>query len=369
MTALPLLDLSGDAHQRGHRHGSFARDMIAANIRTYLRRFTFTGASEARIMEEGARWAERIKTYDPVYHAEMAALAEAAGQPLGAIGMLNARYELAYTAFSTEAEFVAAQPDGCTSFGIMPEAAASGHTLIGQNWDWLAALTGNLLMLRVRRDDAPDFLTLTQAGIVCGMAGVNEAGIGMTVNGLISEREGRISNAKPFHLRCAEIMNARRLDHALGAILQTDRVCSVNMVMGQDEGDGAGEIVDIEAAPDRAAYIYPREGVVTHANHFEASPWAVSQIERLSASTVYRTERLRRHLARHRGQIDLETIKTGLRDHFSHPGSICTHPDDAFPEEVRVATVSSFIIDLTERCIYATAGTPCTHEYTRYALA
>src|SRR5690606_35131919 len=57
MTALPLLDLSGDAHQRGHRHGSFARDMIAANIRTYLRRFTFTGASEARIMEEGARWA------------------------------------------------------------------------------------------------------------------------------------------------------------------------------------------------------------------------------------------------------------------------------------------------------------------------
>ena len=39
----------------------------------------------------------------------------------------------------TDAE-AASAVDGCTSFGIGPEASADGHTYVGQNWDWIPAV-------------------------------------------------------------------------------------------------------------------------------------------------------------------------------------------------------------------------------------
>ncbi len=52
-----------------------------------------------------------------------------------AVALLNARYELAFTLFgqeankqATKADLLEVGPDGCTTFGLLPEATADRHT-------------------------------------------------------------------------------------------------------------------------------------------------------------------------------------------------------------------------------------------------
>jgi len=93
------------------------------------------------VLEQSDAWAALIARDNPVYAEEMAGVAAGAELSLTEIAMLNARYELTYCVFGAEAQTVnnpaVQEQEGCTVFGLLPEMTASGHTLIGQNWDWL----------------------------------------------------------------------------------------------------------------------------------------------------------------------------------------------------------------------------------------
>jgi isopenicillin-N N-acyltransferase-like protein len=363
MTGLPMIDLTGDATTRGRAHGEALRPLIEENIETYLARFAASGIARDDTLAEGARWAERIAKFDPDYAAEMHAIANAARLDIAPIGMLNARWELTYSLYAQEAAYT--EIDGCTAFAALPEATRSGTTLLGQNWDWLKGLLGHMAVLRCRRDDAPDFICITQAGIAGGIMGLNEAGIGLVVNGLTTDREGADPERKPFHLRVREIMGAQSLATALRAILETPRVCSANFLLGHAEG----EAIDVEAAPDDASTIYPEDGVLTHANHFEALPSVTSTIELARPSTLYRARRLKKLMRQANRPVDIDLMRDLFTDHFSHPNSICAHPDPADPETMQGTTVVSVILDLTNKVLYATNGPPCENAYQEYRLA
>jgi isopenicillin-N N-acyltransferase-like protein len=367
MAELPVLDLDGDAIARGRIHGKAMAAQIRDNLETYLRRFEAGGMSRAKVAEESVEWIDAIAAHNPEYGDEMRGIAEGADMALADIATLNARYEIAYGVFKDEAEAATAQrpePDGCTSFGALPEATRLGHTIIGQNWDWLAGIRGRTLILRVRRDQKPDFVGFTEAGIVGCKIGVNEAGIGLVVNGLVSKDDGKLRFMKAFHVRCREVLDAWTMDKALLPIIETDRVGSTNVLIGHADG----EVIDIEASPFAANYLYPEDGLVTHANHFVHPRSVASEFERVTPGTIYRGPRLDRLLRRHLGRLDTETIAAALRDHFSKPASICRHPDPELPEAKKGMTVTSAIIDLNERILMATDGPPCDNDYQTFAL-
>ncbi|MCZ6522251.1 MAG: C45 family autoproteolytic acyltransferase/hydrolase [Alphaproteobacteria bacterium] len=368
MADLPLLELGADPYQRGLLHGQTMASAIRDNLETYLRRFEAGGVSREAAQAEGVTWVEVIASHSPEYAEEMRGLAEGSGLPLSDIAMLNARYEIIYSVFGGEAEAVAgrgAEPDGCTSFGALPEATASGHTLIGQNWDWLSGIKGRTLILRVRRPEKPDFVGFTEAGIVGCKMGVNEAGIGLVVNGLVSDEDGRTPYQKAFHLRCREVLDAWSMDKALLALIESDRVGSANVMLGH----GDGEVIDIEASPRDANYLYPQDGLITHANHFVHPKSVASRFERITPSTLYRAARLDRLLRRHLGRLETAHFEDALRDHFSRPASICRHEDPTQPEAKRGCSVTSAIIDLSARTLYATDGPPCENPYQAFSLA
>src|SRR3979490_2928853 len=217
MTSIPLLTTDGDAHARGLAHGRrFARE-IADNVETYLRRFAASGLDRDGAFAEAERWLPAIVAQSPSYADEMRGIADGAGQSEETIALLNARYELAFTLFgqdATKGELAEVGPDGCTTFGLLPEATADRHTWLGQNWDWLEGVHGRTFVLRARRADKPGFVCLTEAGIAGGKMGVNECGIGLVENGLASSHDGRNPYRKPFHVRCREALGADSLDHA-----------------------------------------------------------------------------------------------------------------------------------------------------------
>jgi isopenicillin-N N-acyltransferase like protein len=361
---LTVLDLGSDPRERGRIHGRSMRSEIRDNYATYVERFQAGGAKLPVVLEQSDAWAAFIARDNPEYAEEMAGVAAGAELSLTEIAMLNARYELTYCVFGAEAQSVnsaaVTEQEGCTAFGLLPEMTANGNTLIGQNWDWLQKLRGHVFVMRVKRSaepgtGKPDFVGFTEAGIVGCKMGVNAAGIGLCVNGLVTNRDGINGFRKPFHVRCREILDAWTFDKALLPVVQTDRCCSTNFLIGHADG----EIIDIEATPDYCSYIYPQDGLVTHANHLVRETRIVSQFERIAPHSLFRANRLERLLRRNGGEIGIDSIQTLLSDHFSAPASICRHPDMTLPEPKRVISVAAAAIDLNARTLYVTDGPPC----------
>jgi isopenicillin-N N-acyltransferase-like protein len=366
MASLPLLELGPDPRERGSVHGSTLAAAIRDNVETYLSRFEAGGSDRRTILGESEQWLAFMQKDNAEYAEEMAAVARASAVSLTEIAMLNARYEITYSVFGAEAQTANARPEqeGCTSFGLMPDATANGHTILCQNWDWLEKVRGRTFVQRVRRSSTPgegkpDFVGFSEAGIVGSKMGVNAAGIGLCVNGIVTPRDGANGIRKPFHVRCKEILDAWRFDQALAPVVQTDRTASSNFLIGHADG----EIIDIEATPDHCAYIYPENGLVVHANHLVKESRVASQMERIAPNTLYRGPRLERLLRAKLGKIDFDLLRAAMTDHFSAPAAICRHADTALPEAKRVITVAAIVLDLDERVLYATDGQLCQSDF------
>jgi isopenicillin-N N-acyltransferase like protein len=373
ISELTVLELGSDPRERGVIHGRAMRNQIRDNYATYVDRFKAGGAKLPVILEQSDGWAAFIARDNPEYSEEMLGIAAGSGLSLTEIAMLNARYELTYSVFGSEAQSANSsaplEQEGCTAFGLLPEMTASGHTLIGQNWDWLARVRGRVFVMRVRRSvesrkGKPDFIGFTEAGIAGCKIGVNEAGIGLCVNGLVTASDGANGFRKPFHVRCKEILDAWTFDKALLPIVQTNRCCSTNFLVGHAEG----EIINIEATPDYCAYMYPEDGLITHSNHLVRETRVTSEFERIAPHSLYRAKRLERLLRRKIPNIGIDTIHATLSDHFSAPASICRHPDQTLPEPKRVISVASFAIDLHDRVMHVTDGQPCQAAYQAISL-
>jgi isopenicillin-N N-acyltransferase-like protein len=365
MRELPILELGDAPYERGLDHGRAMRDHIREVSNVYLARFALGGIDQVAAEREGEAWMQFMREDNPEYFSEMEGIAAGADIALRDIVLLNARYEVTYSIFSQETRAARAlEPDGCTCFGLMPETTASSHTILGQNWDWLAGLAGRTFVARVRRREKPDFIGYAEAGIVGCKNAVNEHGIGLCVNGLVTAEDGKHRYRKPLHVRCRELIDAARFDLALLPFLQTDRVCSANILVGQAEG----EIINLELTPDAANYLFPRDGIIVHANHMVHPRSLPSQLERIAPNTLYRDIRVERGLRRRAGTIDAAAIREVMSDHYSYPAAVCRHEDPELPAARRMITVACIALDLDARVLSATGGQPCKRDLVAYPL-
>jgi isopenicillin-N N-acyltransferase-like protein len=360
--AIPVLDLSGTAMERGRAHGRALKADIVHNVDVYVRRFGKLGYDRQRVLEEAAKWLPHLERFDPEFTAEMRGVAEGAGRELPEIAMLNVRYEMIISMFKRAGMAASAGAvDGCTSFAVLPERSKSGETLIGQNWDWIPEV--KTMVARVAREDRPSYICHGETGTVGGMQGVNSAGIGVVINALMSKDDGRYAYEKPFRMRVRDVLNARTMHDAIGALCGTNRVVSMNFIVGHADG----EAMDIEVSPDRAGFLYPEDGILAHSNHFCGLD-IESEVVGVWPNTMYRNKRLER-LLRQQQQLDETKILGAMGDHFAHPHSICAHVDENEPELMQLETRNSVLIALKQRKMYVTEGQPCRAKYQEVTLA
>lgn len=358
------LKLTGTPYERGVTHGTEFAAEIKTNVELYLEIFEYKGTDEETVYDQAEEFIPLIEDENEEYAEEMKGIAEGSGLPLEDITILNARYEVMYSAFKEAADEVdEEQPDACTAFVTQPEISADGHTYLGQNWDWMPGL--ETFVMDIRRDDKPNMVAMTEAGIVGGKIGVNEHGLGMTLNGLVTAKDGENPFRKPFHVRFREVLDAERMDSAISPLITKDRACSGNVIVAHAEG----EAVNLEIAPETANYLYPEDHLLTHANHVEDRSSMNSEFEKLIPDTLCRAPRLKRLLTKNAGEIDVNVLKDALQDHFGKPNSICRHPNEDDPELDRLQTNGSYIMDLTERRLLGTDGPPCESEYREFTAA
>src|SRR5437867_1789030 len=213
MPELRILDLPAVPFEAGYHHGREAADLIAHNLGVYFDRFQ----REARLSPNEVRGRARgylpvIEAADPAYADAMRGAAEGSRLSLDDLAVLNARYELIYSQYSAIIQENAAHAPagGCTAFAVTPEASADGHLWLGQNWDWFPQVRG--LVLRAQHPGGFTVAAFTEAGIVGGKIGMNSAGLGLVINGLLSHRDDwRRLRARMLH---AQGLRSILRDHA-----------------------------------------------------------------------------------------------------------------------------------------------------------
>jgi isopenicillin-N N-acyltransferase like protein len=282
------------------------------------------------------------------------------------ITALNVRYELMYSQFAKIGLKSKPRVDGCTAFAAMPEATINRHLLMAENWDWIPQVEG--LFLKIRPTAGPGVLCFTEAGVVGGKIGLNSEGIGLAINGLISNTDDWERLRKPFHVRCSEILGSNTLTQAVSRITRGERSCSANFIVGQQTKLGAGKIVDIESAPEATGALSPENGILAHTNHFSnPERLGVKQVlDNERKSTLHRFARISNLLRQMRsgnGKLTITKAENVLRDHDGKPESVCRHENQALSTDERYRTVVSVVMDLYTGQIQTTLGSPCEREY------
>jgi isopenicillin-N N-acyltransferase-like protein len=355
--ALPVVELDGEPSEQGQQHGLALRDQIAHNLAVYYDRFFQEGQLPAdEVRSRAAQYVPVLQRF-PAYFDAVRGVAESSGQELIDLVMLNVRYELLYYQYSI------IPVGGCTSFAVLPTASASGHVLLGENWDWIPEVAG--AVLHARHGDL-ESLAFTEAGIVGGKIGLNSAGLGLAINGLLSTEDDWSRLEKPFHVRCFEVLQSSNLDGAVRVITGTRRACSANFVVAQ----APDRAVDVEAAPGSSCSFGAERGVVAHTNHFLQTEHLGVEEPPLAERRPHSFTRLARMrtLLSARQPLSVADVQACLRDHDNFPDSVCrhVHPDD--PPEEACPTVVSVVMDLTERTFWLADGPPCEHAYAAYQL-
>jgi isopenicillin-N N-acyltransferase-like protein len=368
VSPFPFITISGTPYERGKSYGAAVADRVAKSAGLYgstLEDLGFQGAAKTKLIGDFAR---EIEAFGSHYIEEMRGIAAGSGVPFEDVVMINARTEIVAKA-RRERELSATPEadleDGCTGLLVMPERSANGQLLHAQNWDWRAECAETSIVLRVRQENGPDFLTFVEAG---GLArsGLNAAGISITANYLESDRDYRQSGV-PLALIRRKVLEQEHVALAFKAVATTAKACSNNMTIGSAEGFG----VNVECAPDEAFPILPDDGLIVHANHW-VSPIALGKLKDTGRpqlpESIYRDWRVRRLLEAAGRKLSVADIKAALFDDFGTPYSVCRPPRPGSHNNLS-ATVAMVVMQPSEGVMEVAPLPALQRSFTRYALS
>jgi isopenicillin-N N-acyltransferase-like protein len=370
----PVIDAHGGARERGRIHGAAARQRVARSVATYARLFAFCGMNWREAQRRGAEYRDAIEALGGQLLEEIEGIAEGSGRQVDEILTLNARTEILPPTFPggphpgwhelDAANRASGVPDlgECTAIAVPRTASATGETLLAQNWDWLGAQRGALIMLRVRGPDAPACLTLTEAGMLAKI-GLNQHGFGVCLNILRSSVDGGRADT-PVHPLLRALLGCHSVAEALGMVRALGFGASSNVLCA----DASGAAANLEFSPAGLQVVSGDGGALCHTNHFLSPDGERGQTALApSLSSVPRLTRARA-LVENRAGIGVSDLKQILRDETDGLLSICRRPDASLPVEARIESVASVVMELAAGRMHVAPGVPSLVEYETVAL-
>ncbi|WP_118178478.1 C45 family autoproteolytic acyltransferase/hydolase [Paraburkholderia phosphatilytica] len=361
----PFISVSGQPYERGLQYGRAAAVRVRLSASRYGQTLRNIGYSEASQLALIRSLEHAIGEFQPAYIDEMRGIAAGADVPFEDIVMINARTEVLAKARAEHTMPADAEDeDGCTGVLVLPSRSANGQLIHAQNWDWKADCVETGIVLRVRNDDGPDYLTFVEAG---GLArsGLNAAGVSITANYLESDRDFTQLGV-PLSLLRRRVLEEPVFSNALRVIATTPKSCSNNIMLGMAEGFG----IDFECAPDEAFPIYPGDDqMIVHANHW-VSPIARTKLRDTgcenSPDSYYRDWRVRQ-LLNAAPKVDRRAVKAALFDSFGTPYSVC-RPPRLGTRHTMTATVAMIVMQPGDGEMDVAPMPAQNRIFTRYSL-
>lgn len=341
--------VSGSAREMGRQIGEAAREEVRGFCEVALERVNLTvPISRERAMSIAQQSAKYAEDYAPHMVEELRGIAEAADVTLDDLMLLQVRNQL-----TPEADA------GCTSFALSADSSSGRSAVVGQNWDNDPLLDDFTVVLTRQPSDGPAMMTVTQAGLI-SYIGLNDAGIGLCLNTLPAPSR---DVGVPHYFTVRAIHESRSMDQAVAEVSRATRAIPANIIMSTPQGPA-----DLEVTIDDIKVLRDTEtpGRVTHTNHcLHPDLLAINNDFPELIESHPRKARIDELLSTGH---EIDHLKAALRDHDSHPRSICRHPNDD-PTNGFWVTVLSAIIETDARRMHITRGTPCDREYEVYELA
>ncbi len=229
ISQFPHFRVSGSATERGRQLGRQAASQIRRTVAIYRDIFAYyAGWSWERVTGHAELYRPAIEAYNAQYLVEMSGMAEGAGLEPVEILAINVRSEIMFAAIARQAA------QECTAVVALPEATASGHTLLAQNWDWKPQTSETVIVLEAEQAQGPNFVTVVEAGLLA-KCGFNSAGIGLVTNALVTDQDLGQPGV-PYHVILRGILDAENMSDALAAITVKPRASAANYLIAHREG-------------------------------------------------------------------------------------------------------------------------------------
>ncbi len=340
---IPMIEVRGTHRQVGQQIGEQMRPTLQRMLER-MREGLPANVSWDDVLVQGQSYLAHSRTVYPQYIEELEGIAEGAGLP----------FEEVFLGVCEELWEPVVWRGGCTDFAARGRATADGSTLLAHTNDLAPEVEDDLVILKVRAGDEPEFLGVSVGGLGYS-AGFNAAGISMTGNEVSCND---IRPGVPRLLIVRAILAARRLEEAMDACLLPQRASNYNNVIG----DANGEVYSMEGAATDCEPIYIEEDILAHANHYVSLPMRRFEADRndISGSTI-RHNRALRLLRENYGRLSPALFQRLLTDHVNYPASICKHGLES-------VTVFSIILNLNELRAWIGRGRPCQTTYFEHTL-
>jgi isopenicillin-N N-acyltransferase-like protein len=350
-----------DARERGIAHGRALAAEIAdiAEIRLRLcqEQGRFSGADE--VLAVAAQHLPVLAAYDRDLYEELLGIAEGARIAPERVVVLNHYTDLKDL---DPAGVLGGAPRGAPADDDECSAIVAGTAegaLLGQTWDMHGSAAPFVMMLHVPEHRAadgslrPEAWLLSIAGCL-GMAGMNAAGVGITINNLRSH-DARVGLVWPALVR--RVLAERSAEAGREIVLRAPLGSGHHYLVADARRaygiETSGRLAEVWAEADLSR---PGSGF-HHENHCLGRK--VAQVSSIAETSTT----LERHAwidasLRARPIAGLRDLWERLGSHDGYPRSVCTHLASASSPHAML-TCAGIAMCLNERRIWAAAG--CLH--------
>ena len=348
-------DAMGDAHGRAHaeeirRYAHDRVDIVAEGL--------WSGGPLARgaVLELAEACLPAHEAFSPGLHAEMLAMADAAGITRAEAVVVGGFTDFVDTvrAVSGGAHPSETVEDDCTAF-VVPDSRAEGAGFVGQTWDMHDAATDHVVLARFRPDTGPDALVFTTVGCL-GQIGMNSAGVCVGINNLTGN-DGRFGVMWPTVIR--EMLAQTTAADALDVLLGADLAGAHNYLILDAEGRG----YNVEAMPSARPVQALAADPLAHTNHVTdpaALPFEGERDAEVMANSRLRLELAEAMLSDAGKTVDAERLMEITRE----PTAICRWPDAKY----RVESSGAVIMRPRTGDFWACWGQPADNDYEHFSL-
>ena len=340
MNSFPLINISGNALQRGQQHGEHLKNEICKSIEFYRSIFNLP---EEEIFRLAQKFERLIEALNPDYCDEIRGIAEAANIDQAWIFALNSRTEiLSYTQFVSQE---------CTSVYFQE------NSLLGQTWDWGRALEPLTVLMNIVQENGHIISMITEPGII-GKIGMNSSGIGVCLNILTL---GEVLDGLPVHIVLRAILDCQTMDAVNSLLDRHGNGKASNLIVANASGVG----FDVEFCGDRLHRLKPENGSLLHTNHYLAENINSPEDEYFASS--FARLRTANQFLDPQGSRDLQTLCQLLSD--DSDAELPIYRDyRADPSVHELGTVCSIVMDLPAKRMLVRKGKSADSEFLEYQM-
>ena len=365
------MSLTGDPFTLGYSNAMLTQKYYEeqeASLFALIRTFLDTDL-KLWLMRKYVTWRNRdLPDYVRLDHQmEILGLSRAYEDPLPEFGQLYHRL-LNYHAAHDISHAVMDHPlVGCTSFAAWGKQTAGGNILIGRNFDFQAgeSFDRNKIVLHVNPDKGFSFISVSWAGMVGVVTGINDKRIAVTINAGSSEDKRTIGT--PVSLVIRQVLQyAGSLDEAI-EIVRASTVFVTDLYLIAD--GKTGQVVVVEKTPLRCAVRRTDKQYIICANHFltdELKDDPENRTYMKEGTSVIRFERTHQLVRQAAGRMTPRIAAEILRDR-KVPG--LDEPVLGHPAAINGLIAShSVIIDATAGIIWVSQHPHQLGEYVPFSV-